>query len=485
MVPRMRVRFLLPQPVFSFLGALLEAKALILAAGAGTRMKSNKPKVAHEMLGKPLVRWVVDAAREAGCTDTHVVIGHGREQVEPLLDDCVISYQLEMLGTGHTVMCAADKFEGYDGCIVVLCGDSPLIRPETIKELIDKHVERGAAATVLTMKPDNPTGYGRIVRNAYGDVAGIVEEKDCTDEQRLIDECNSGVFCFNAPELLAHLDKLDQNNAQGEYYLTDMLAVFAEDGLRVASMVVEDNDECLGINSRAQLAAATKIAQRRINDQLMAGGVTMLDPDLVWVGPDVSVGADCELLPLTMLMGKTSVGNGCVIGPNTRLTDCTVGNDCSLEEVVGIETSVEDEVSAGPRAYLRPGTHLCHGAHVGTHVEIKKSTVGPDSKVPHLSYIGDCTIGTDVNIGAGSITCNYDGVNKNKTVIGDGSFIGSDTMLVAPVTLGEHVVTGAASCISKDVPSGALAIERNEQKIIEGWVDRHMKALQDRKGAGK
>ena len=463
----------------------MKAKALILAAGAGTRMKSIKPKVAHELLGKPLVRWVVDAAHAAGCTETHVVIGHGREQVEPLLDDCVISYQLEMLGTGHTVMCAADALDGYDGSIVVLCGDSPLIRPETIKKLVDNHVERGASATVLTMKPADPTGYGRIIRNAYGDVAGIVEEKDCTEKQRCIDECNSGIYCFDAPALLSHLDKLDRNNAQGEYYLTDMLAILADDGCRVASMVVEDNDECLGINSRSQLAAATKIAQERINSQLMAEGVTMLDPNLVWVGPDAKVGPDCELLPLTMLMGNTAVGDSCIIGPNTRLTNCTVGNDCTLEEVVGIEAVIDNDVSVGPRAYLRPGAHLCNGSHVGTHVEIKKSTVGLRSKVPHLSYIGDCEIGADVNIGAGSITCNYDGANKNKTVIGDNSFIGSDTMLVAPVTLGDHVVTGASSCITKDVPSGALAVERSEQKVIEGWTDRHMRALRNDKGAGK
>lgn len=451
----------------------MKAKALILAAGAGTRMKSNKPKVAHEMLGKPLVRWVVDAARQAGCDDVHVVIGHGREQVEPLLNDCVISYQPEMLGTGHTIMCAADKFEGYDGDIVVLCGDSPLITANTIEHLIAAHEATGAAATVLTMQPENPFGYGRIVRDESGNVCGIVEEKDCTEEQRAIGECNSGVFCFSAPALLSHLDKLDRNNAQGEYYLTDMLALLAADGLTVSSMVVADNDECLGVNSRLQLAAASKIAQRRINDGLMAAGVTMLDPDLVWVGPDCVVENDVELLPMTMLWGTTRVSSGCTIGPNTRLTDCAIGPDNALEEVVAIETTTESGVTAGPRAYLRPGTYLCEGAHVGTHVEIKKSTVGPDSKVPHLSYIGDATIGTDVNIGAGSITCNYDGVNKHQTVIGDFTFVGSNTMLVAPVKLGSNVVTGAASCITKDVPDGALAVERNEQRIVEDWTARH------------
>ena len=445
-------------------------------------MKSTKPKVIHELLGKPLVRWVVDAARQAGCSQVQVVIGSGKEQVQPLLPDCGISYQLDMLGTGHTVMCAADAFEGYEGCIVVLCGDTPLITPQTIQALLAQHEAGGNVATVLTMCPADPHGYGRVVRDASGNVCGIVEEKDCTPEQRAIGECNSGVYCFSAPELLANLGKLSRDNAQGEYYLTDMVAVLAQAGHKVGSVVVADGDECLGINSRGQLAAASKIAQRRINEQLMAQGVTMLDPGLVWVGPGCTVGHDTELLPLTMLMGETSVGEGCSIGPNTRLSGCSIGNGCSVEETVGIEAVLEDGVTCGPRAYLRAGTHVCAGAHIGTHVELKKSTVGAGSKVPHLSYIGDATLGEGVNIGAGTITCNYDGANKNPTVIGDRAFIGSDTMLVAPVTLGSDVVTGASSCITQDVPSGALALERSTQANIEGWVARRGQKRQEQQG---
>lgn len=448
----------------------MNAKALILAAGAGTRMKSSKPKVLHELLGKPLVRWVVDTARAAGCEEVHAVIGTGKELVEPQLPDCVISYQLEMLGTGHTVMCAADKFQGYNGCIVVLCGDSPLIRKETIAALVQEHEKASASCTVMTMVAQDPTGYGRIVRDAQGNVTAIVEQKDCTPQQAAITECNSGVYCFDAPALLERLPRLTTNNAQGEYYLTDILGLMVEDGLKVAGYVVEDADECLGVNSRSQLAQASKIMQQRINEHWMAQGVTMLDPGQVWIGPDVTLGRDCELLPQTMLWGKTSLGEGCLVGPNSRLTDCAVGDNCVLEETVAIEAVLEDNVTCGPRAYLRQGTHMCKGSKAGTHVELKKSTVGEGSKVPHLSYIGDCTMGKGVNIGAGSITCNYDGVSKHKTVIGDETFIGSDTMMVAPVNIGEHAVTAAGSAITEDVPSHAIAFGRARQVNKEDRV---------------
>lgn len=447
----------------------MEAQALVLAAGAGTRMKSSRPKVAHELLGKPLVRWVVDAARAAGCAQVHAVIGTGKEVVEPLLPDCVISYQLEMLGTGHTVMCAAERLAGFSGCVVVLCGDSPLIRAETISALIAQHEQAAAACTVLTMAPADPTGYGRIVRNEAGDVQAIVEQKDCTPEQRAIGECNSGVYCFDAPALLERLPRLTTNNAQGEYYLTDILGLMVSDGLKVTGYCVEDSVECLGVNSRSQLAQATKAMQRRINEGWMAQGVTMLDPEQVWIGPEVQLSRDCEILPQTMLWGTTTVGEGTVLGPNTRLTNCTVGAGCLLDETVAVEAVLENNVTCGPRAYLRQGTHLCDGSKVGTSVELKKTTVGVGSKVPHLSYLGDTTLGEDVNIGAGTITCNYDGKNKSATVVGDHAFIGSSTMLVAPVNVGAHATTGAASCIAHDVPDGALGLERNEQRNIENW----------------
>ncbi len=342
----------------------MEAQALILAAGMGTRMKSQKPKVAHEMLGKPLVRWVVDASVSAGCTQVHVVVGHGREQVEPLLDDCVISYQNEMLGTGHTIMCAADSFGDFAGTIVVLCGDTPLIRAETIRALIDTHEAAGNAATVLTMKPDDPTGYGRILRTPEGNVCGIVEEKDCTEEQRALRECNSGMYCFDARALLDNINKLSRDNAQGEYYLTDMLAILDDAGCKVGSMVVEDDDECLGVNSRRQLAQATKVAQARINGALMDSGVTMLDPDTVWIGPECSVERDCTVFPLTILMGKTHVAQGCTLGPNTRLTNVEVGPGSVLDETVATDAKIGADVVCGPRVTLEPGAVIPDGAVV-------------------------------------------------------------------------------------------------------------------------
>ena len=451
----------------------MEARALILAAGVGTRMKSDKPKVLHELLGKPLVRWVVDASYAAGCQMVHVVVGHKREQVEAVLDDCTISFQPEMLGTGNTVMCAAEALAGFTGTLFVMCGDAPLVRPETLRALRDAHERGGNAATVLTMHVDDPTGYGRIVRDGAGEVCRIVEEKDCTDAQRAVRECNSGVYCFDAAALLGHLDRLGCDNAQGEYYLTDMVEVLRGTGLKAGSMVVADNDECLGVNSRVQLAQATKVMQRRINEAHMLAGVTFTDPDLVWVGPDVQLGRDVELLPLTMLSGATRVGAGSTVGPNTRLADCTVGEGCSIEETVGVCAEIGDGCSVGPRAYLRSGTRLLDGAHVGTHVEVKKSTIGTGAKVPHLSYVGDATVGARANLGAGTITCNYDGVNKNPTTIGEDAFIGSSTMLVAPVSVGARATVGAASCITEDVPDDALALERSEQVVKEHWRERH------------
>lgn len=455
----------------------MKPRAIVLAAGAGTRMKSKKPKVAHELLGKPLVRWVVDAAREAGVDEIVSVVGHEREQVIPLVEsDTSVVVQHERKGTADAVAVCREALAGFDGSLVVLSGDCPLITSETIRALIEERERTEAAVVVLTMKVDDPFGYGRIVRDGAGAVERIVEQKDCSPDEAAITECNSGFYCFDAKALFAALEQVGSDNAQNEFYLTDVLEICRKAGRLVSALVTDDSAECLGINSRSQLAQATKHMQRRINERHLAQGVTMTDPDLVWIGPDVVLGQDVELLPMTFLFGETVVGDDTVIGPNSRLTDAAVGAGCTIDETVAIEVRIDGGATCGPRAYLRPGTHLCEGAKAGTHVEIKKSTIGKGSKVPHLSYIGDTDMGEGVNIGAGSITCNFDGTNKFKTVIGDGVFVGSDTMLVAPVTVGDDAVVGAGSVITHDVSAGALAIERSKQVEIAGWKERKRQA---------
>ena len=448
--------------------------AIVLAAGEGTRMKSRHPKVAHKLLDHSLVWWPVHAAREAGADRIIVVVGNHADEVKAVFDgdtDVEFVEQTERLGTGHAMMCVRDALGDFQGPTVVLYGDTPLMRAETIGNLVE-HTKAGHyACTVLTMSPADPTGYGRIKRDAEGNVLAIIEHKDCTpEEQETLTECNSGIYCFCGRRLSENIDKIGNDNAQGEYYLTDMVGIYRQIGEPVSALLAEDDSELLGVNSRVQLAQVTKIMQERINGQLMAEGVTMLDPSMVWVGPEVTVDRDTELLPMTMLWGKTAIGSDCVIGPNTRLTNVTVGDGSSVEETVGYDTVIDQNVTVGPRAYLRPGTHLCDRAHVGTHVEIKNSTIGEGSKVPHLSYIGDTSMGSGVNIGAGSITCNYDGVNKHRTTIGNDVFIGSDTMMVAPVSIGDGALVGASSCITSDVPADALALERSDQQVIEGYA---------------
>lgn len=459
----------------------MESSAIILAAGAGTRMKSSRPKVAHEILGKSLVGYVIDAAKAAGVSSLVSVIGHGRELVEPLVSgDCAIVVQEEQRGTADAVNRCRSLFEGKQGSVLVLSGDCPLITSQTISELLEARERTGAGVVALSMRPAAPFGYGRIVRDLAGEFVRIVEQKDCTPDEAAIDECNAGFYCFDTALLFDALQQVSSDNAQGEFYLTDVISIAREKGRKVIAMEARDVLECLGVNSRIQLAQAVKVMQHRINRAHMAAGVTMLDPDTVWIGPDVVVENDVELLPLTFLMGKTSVGTGTVIGPNSRLTDTTVGRDCVIDETVAIEAVIEDECNCGPRAYLRPLAHLCRGAKAGTHVEIKKSTIGEGSKVPHLSYIGDATLGSGVNIGAGTITCNYDGEKKWPTTIGDDSFIGSDTMLVAPVNVGREVTIGAGSVITKDVSDKALGLGRARQTEIPDWKEHQRRKREER-----
>ena len=455
--------------------------AIVLAAGEGTRMKSRHPKVLHKLLDRPLVSWVTRAAREAGAERIIVVVGHGADEVRAHLaaeKDVECVEQAERLGTGHAVRVALEATGVDSGPVVILNGDLPLIEPATVRAFADAVADGSHAAAILTMTPPDPFGYGRVELAADGTVARVVEQKDCTPEQSAtLVECNAGCYAFDGALLAAHVGEIGNDNAQHEYYLPDMVEILRGHGHATTVLHCDDYREGLGANNRVQLAELAAMARDRINVRLMESGVTMLDPATTWVGPDVTVGRDTVLLPMTMLWGRTSVGEECVLGPNTRLTDCTVADDVTLEETVGVDVTIDEGVTCGPRAYLRGGAHVLAGAHVGTHVEIKNSVIGKGSKVPHLSYIGDCTMGAHVNIGGGTITCNYDGVHKSRTVIGDNVFIGSDTMMVAPVTIGDGAITGASSCITKDVPADALAIERSEQRIVEGFASRRLERL--------
>ena len=450
----------------------MKHSALILAAGAGTRMKSSKPKVAHTIMEKPLVRWVIDAVHKAGVEQVVSVVGFGRDVVEPLVADTSVVVQEEQLGTAHAVQVAQSAFEDKSGSLVVLSGDSPLVSSETVEKLFSIREDEDAAVVVLTMDVDDPFGYGRIIRDINDEVCGIVEQKDCNSEQVKITECNSGFYCFDTQFLFEALREVSSDNAQNEFYLTDVISIARTKGKKVLGLKAQDPRECLGVNSRVQLVQATKILQERINLFHMNNGVTIMDPSTTWIGPDVEIENDTEILPMSFLMGKCKVGSNSVIGPQSRLTDTTVGNNCTIKETIALESVLEDDVSTGPRAYLRPQTHVCKGAKVGTHVEIKKSTIGPGSKVPHLSYIGDATLGKDINIGAGTITCNYDGEKKWPTTIEDDVFVGSDVMLVAPVTIGEGSLIGAGSVITKDVSAGALGLGRARQTEIAHWNEK-------------
>ena len=455
--------------------------AIILAAGEGTRMKSRHPKVMHKLLDRPLVSWVTRAAREAGADRIVVVVGCGADEVRAHLaneKDVECVEQTERLGTGHAARVALEATGVNAGPVVILNGDLPLISPETVRAFADSVADGSHAAAILTMTPSDPFGYGRIELADDGTVARIIEQKDCTPEQSAeLLECNAGCYAFDGALLAAHIGEIGNDNAQHEYYLPDMVEILRGHGHATTIVHCADYREGLGVNSRAQLAELTEIARDQINERLMTEGVTMLDPKTTWIGPDVTVGRDTVLLPMTMLWGTTSVGEGCTLGPNTRLTNCTVAENVSLEETVGVDVTIEKDVTCGPRAYLRGGAHVLAGAHVGTHVEIKNSTIGVGSKVPHLSYIGDCTMGAGVNIGGGSITCNYDGVHKNRTVIGDNVFVGSDTMMVAPVNIGDGALVGASSCVTKDVPADALYLERAEQRIVEGYAAKRLERL--------
>ena len=469
---------------------MANATAIILAAGEGTRMKSNHAKVSHKILGKPMISWVADAAIAGGCTRVIVVVGSHADEVRAIVSEAYAGAtatvecveQAERLGTGHAVKVALEATGISDGPVVVLNGDLPLVTGQTVAAFAESVSGGNAAATAFTIVPPDPFGYGRIVLAADGTIERNIEQKDCTPEQAAtLTECNAGCYAFDGALLAAHIGEVGCDNAQGEYYLPDMLEILKSHGHAVRAFHCDDWREGLGVNSRAQLAQLTAIARDRINEQLMAAGVTFIDPAQAWIGPDCTIGRDTIVWPQTHLIGTCHVGQNCQLGPNTRLTNTSAGNDCVIDETVAIDAVLENGVDCGPRAYLRPGTHMLDNSKAGTHVEIKKSTIGRSSKVPHLSYIGDTTMGEGVNIGAGSITCNYDGVHKHKSVIGDNVFVGSDTMMVAPAEIGDGALVAAGSVITEPVPADALALGRARQTVIEDWAPVHFEKLRAQK----
>jgi bifunctional UDP-N-acetylglucosamine pyrophosphorylase/glucosamine-1-phosphate N-acetyltransferase len=453
---------------------MADLSVVILAAGEGTRMRSATPKVLHPLCGRPLISWPIAAAKAAGAARIVVVDGPKRLLADHLPPGVDVAIQEEPKGTGDAVRAAAGHLHP-EVPVVILYGDVPLITKDAIDELVSAHNRAQAAATMATMVLDDPTGYGRVVRDPHGDVVRVVETKapgDASTEELAIQEVNTGIFCFDGGALKEALEDLGNDNAQGEYYLPDVLPLLRERGHTVAAHIVDDPVLTLGINDRADLAAVRAHAQQRIHEQLMRDGVTIVDPASTTIDADVLIGQDTVVEPGTHIRGRTSIGEDCVIGPSTTLLDATIADRVTVRHSYVDRAILADGASVGPFAYLRPGAMLQDNAKAGTFVEIKNSTIGPGSKVPHLSYIGDADIGSDSNIGAGSITANYDGRAKHRTTIGDGVRVSVDTAFVAPVKVGDRAFTAAGSVITKDVPPGALGVARQRQTNIEGYADR-------------
>ena len=448
----------------------MKISTIILAAGQGTRMYSSLPKVLHPLNGKPLVRYSIDLASGLGSQRTVVVIGNGAELVQQTAGDAAeFALQKERLGTAHAVQAAEALLGREDGLIVVISADMPLLTIDTLQRLVDKQVFSEGALTLLTVHSNNPRGFGRILRDNSQGVIGIIEEAQATPDQLKIDELNVGAYCIDSGWLWQALKKIGVS-PKGEYYLTDIVAVAVSEGRTVTALTTEDEEETLGINNRVHLAEAERIIRRRINRAHMLAGVTMTDPDLVYIEDTVKIGRDTILQPNTRLTGSTLIGEGCEIGPDTIISNSSIGNHCHLLASVIEGAVVEDEVGMGPFCHLRKGAHLGRGVHMGNFGEVKDSHLMPGVKMGHFSYIGNATIGENVNIGAGTITCNYDGEHKHPTEIGENTFIGSDTMLVAPLKIGRNAKTGAGAVVTHDVADG---------EVVAGVPARVMKKKDD------
>lgn len=450
---------------------MISINAVILAAGEGTRMKSKYPKVSHKLCGKSMVQHVVDSVKKAGIDDIIVVVGHKAEQVMGCIDLSVrFAFQEEQLGTAHAVMCSSDFIKENEGITLVLCGDTPLISEDTLKSLTSYHESNKFSGTILTADFEDPSGYGRVIRNETLDVERIVEHKDASDCERAINEINSGIYCFDTQELIKGLNGVKNNNSQGEYYLTDVISVMRDSGLSIGAYKVLDTAEILGINSREQLAEAAKIMRNRTAYRLMSDGVTIIDPESVYIDRDIQIGRDSIIFPGSVIEGKTVIGEDCIIGPNSRIVDSIIYENVEINNSVVLQSEIRTGAHVGPFAYIRPDSVIGEDTKIGDFVEIKKSTIGKGTKVSHLTYIGDAEVGENVNFGCGTITVNYDGKAKYKTIVGDNVFIGCNANLVAPVKINNDAYIAAGSTITHEVPEGSLAIARERQTIKENWV---------------
>lgn len=446
--------------------------SLVLATGQGTRIKSDLPKVLHKVCGKEMVNHVIDTMRKANIEDINVIIGKGADLVKEKTSSRNVSYALqeEQLGTGHAVKCAIDFLRGKKGVVGVFCGDASLIKAETVDNLFKTHIENKNSATLLSSIVEDPTGYGRAVRE-NDEVLKIVEHKDCTEEELKINEMNAAIYCFDIEKLLNSLDKLSNNNNQGEHYLTDVIGILKEEGNKVGAVTI-DYEETIGVNSRIQLAEAEGILRNRINSRHMINGVTLIDPSTTYIGDDVEIGRDTIIYPGNVLEGNTKIGEGVILYPNSRISNSIILNNVEIQSSVIIDSQIGERTTVGPFAYIRPESVIGSGARIGDFVEIKKSTIGNNTKVSHLTYIGDASVGENCNFGCGTVVVNYDGQKKHKTTIGNNSFIGCNTNLVSPVNVEDNTYIAAGSTITNDVKEGELAVARAKQRNIEGWVTK-------------
>ncbi len=449
---------------------------VILAAGKGTRMKSSRPKVLHELAGRPLIEHVLKTVDGLRADSVTAVIGHGADDVRSALasrTSLQFAVQSPQLGTGHALLQAEPVLKGKSGTVLLLYADVPLLQTGTLARLIDHHRGTRAAATVLTTNLAEPYGYGRILRDSAGRISRIVEERDASAAERLLTEINSGIYCFDLAPLFDALHRLASDNAQGEYYLTDLIGAYRQRGLSVETLLLQSAEELRGVNSRIDLAELGRVLRERKNRELMLAGATLEDPASTSVDADVTIGSDSVIGPGVILEGRTSIGERCRIHAGCRLTNTSVGNDVVvLDHCVLVDSTIAADARIGPFSHLRPASVVGEGAHVGNFVELKKTTLGRKSKANHLAYLGDATIGENVNVGAGTITCNYDGVSKHPTIIEDGAFIGSDSQLIAPVRIGAGAYVAAGSSITRDVPADALGVARAHQENKPGWATK-------------